>query len=82
MDTRNPVSTATIGDHPLHPMLVPFPIAFLVATLACDLDESEPKAQSFFTLESPEPGRSLHSLPDQTTHPRSRFLDGRAEGGV
>ena len=30
-------STATVGGHPLHPMLVPFPIAFLVATLACDL---------------------------------------------
>jgi uncharacterized membrane protein len=37
MDTRNPVSTANIADHPLHPMLIPFPIAFLVATLACDV---------------------------------------------
>jgi uncharacterized membrane protein len=37
METRNPVSTANIGDHPLHPMLIPFPIAFLVATFVCDL---------------------------------------------
>jgi uncharacterized membrane protein len=33
----NPVSTANIGDHPLHPMLIPFPIAFLVGALASDL---------------------------------------------
>ena len=31
------MSTAQIAGHPVHPMLVPFPIAFLVATLACDL---------------------------------------------
>ena len=30
-------TTANIGSHPLHPMLIPFPIAFLVATLLCDL---------------------------------------------
>ena len=30
-------TTAKIGQHPLHPMLVPFPIAFLVATFSCDL---------------------------------------------
>lgn len=30
-------STAKIGDHPIHPLLVPFPIALLVATLACDI---------------------------------------------
>jgi uncharacterized membrane protein len=30
-------TTAKIGGHPLHPMLIPFPIALLVATLACDL---------------------------------------------
>lgn len=34
---RNPQSTAQIAGHPLHPMLIPVPIAFLVATLACDL---------------------------------------------
>jgi uncharacterized membrane protein len=37
MATRNPVSTANILGHPLHPMLIPFPIAFLVATFVCDL---------------------------------------------
>ena len=30
-------STAQIGGHPIHPMLIPFPIAFFLATLACDL---------------------------------------------
>ena len=35
--TRNPQSTAQIAGHPLHPMLIPFPVAFLVATLVCDL---------------------------------------------
>jgi uncharacterized membrane protein len=34
---RNPSTTAVIADHPIHPMLIPFPIAFLVATFACDL---------------------------------------------
>jgi uncharacterized membrane protein len=33
----NPRSTAKIADHPLHPMLVPFPIAFLVTALLADL---------------------------------------------
>src|SRR5205085_11520058 len=33
----NPESTAKIANHPLHPMLIPFPIAFLVGTLVSDL---------------------------------------------
>ena len=33
----NPKSTAQIAGHPFHPMLVPFPIAFLVGTFAADL---------------------------------------------
>jgi len=33
----NPRSTASIGGHPIHPMLIPFPIAFFVATFACDV---------------------------------------------
>jgi len=33
----NPRSTAKIAGHPIHPMLVPFPIAFFVATFICDL---------------------------------------------
>ncbi len=34
--TSNPRSTAQIAGHPIHPMLIPFPIAFLVATLVSD----------------------------------------------
>jgi uncharacterized membrane protein len=30
-------TTARIGGHPIHPMLVPFPIAFLIGTLLSDL---------------------------------------------
>ena len=33
----NPQSTASIAGHPIHPMLIPFPIAFFVATFFCDL---------------------------------------------
>src|SRR6187402_2799556 len=33
----NPVSSANIFGHPIHPMLIPFPIAFFVATFVCDL---------------------------------------------
>jgi uncharacterized membrane protein len=33
----NPQSTAKIAGHPLHPMLIPFPIAFFVATFLTDL---------------------------------------------
>jgi uncharacterized membrane protein len=37
MDGPNPRSTASIAGHPLHPMVIPFPIAFLVTTLVADL---------------------------------------------
>src|SRR5689334_15869691 len=33
----NPKSSAQIAGHPIHPMLVPFPIAFLVGTLVSDI---------------------------------------------
>ena len=33
----NPRSTASIAGHPIHPMLIPFPIAFFVGAFACDL---------------------------------------------
>lgn len=33
----NPKSAASIAGHPIHPMLIPFPIAFFVATFVCDL---------------------------------------------
>lgn len=32
-----PKSTARIFGHPIHPMLVPFPIAFWIAALVCDI---------------------------------------------
>lgn len=35
--SRNPTSTARVRGHPIHPMLIPFPIAFLVSTFVCDL---------------------------------------------
>ena len=34
---RNPKTTLQIAGHPIHPMLIPFPIAFLVSTFVCDL---------------------------------------------
>ena len=34
---RNPKTTAQIAGHPIHPMLIPFPVAFLVATFVSDL---------------------------------------------
>jgi uncharacterized membrane protein len=35
--SRNPVSSANVAGHPLHPMLVTLPIGFWVATLLADL---------------------------------------------
>lgn len=37
MDASNPRSTARLMDHPIHPMLVPFPIAFFIGALLADL---------------------------------------------
>lgn len=37
LESENPKSTARVAGHPLHPMFIPFPIAFFVATLATDL---------------------------------------------
>ena len=33
----NPRSTAQIAGHPIHPMLIPFPITFFVSTFVADL---------------------------------------------
>ncbi len=33
----NPHSTAKIAGHPIHPMLIPFPIAFFLGAFVCDL---------------------------------------------
>ena len=37
MNGANPKSTASIAGHPIHPMLIPFPIAFLVTAFVTDL---------------------------------------------
>ena len=37
MAITNPRSTAQLGGHPIHPMLIPFPIVFFISTFACDL---------------------------------------------
>jgi hypothetical protein len=37
MATPNPRTTAKIADHPIHPMLIPFPVPFLVATFVSDV---------------------------------------------
>jgi uncharacterized membrane protein len=36
-ETDNPKSTAKIAGHPLHPMIIPFPIVFFVSVLGTDL---------------------------------------------
>jgi len=33
----NPQSTANIAGHPVHPMLIPFPIAFFISAFVCDV---------------------------------------------
>ena len=37
MMLENPKSTARFGGHPIHPALVPYPLAFLFGTLVTDL---------------------------------------------
>jgi uncharacterized membrane protein len=37
MANGNPKSTASIGGHPIHPMIIPFPITFLVTAFVSDL---------------------------------------------
>jgi uncharacterized membrane protein len=37
MREHNPRSTASIVGHPIHPMLIPFPIACFVGTLLTDI---------------------------------------------
>lgn len=45
----NPRSTASLFGHPIHPMLVPFPIAFFVAAFACDLAFWRTENMQWFT---------------------------------
>jgi uncharacterized membrane protein len=35
--SSDPQSAAGIAGHPIHPMLIPLPVAFPVATLFCNL---------------------------------------------
>jgi uncharacterized membrane protein len=37
MTVENPKSTAQIAGHPIHPMLIPFPVAFLVSAFVSDV---------------------------------------------
>jgi uncharacterized membrane protein len=37
MSETNPHSTAEVGGHPLHPMIVPFPIVFFISALVTDI---------------------------------------------
>lgn len=37
MESANPQSTVKLAGHPIHPMLIPFPVAFFVGTLAADI---------------------------------------------
>lgn len=37
MSLENPKTTARIAGHPIHPMLIPFPIAFFVGAFAADV---------------------------------------------
>ena len=37
MNGTNPKSTASIAGHPIHPMLIPFPVVFLVTAFVADL---------------------------------------------
>ena len=37
MQVERPKSTAKLGSHPIHPMLIPFPIAFLVGAFVADV---------------------------------------------
>jgi uncharacterized membrane protein len=34
---QHPHSSAQVAGHPFHPMMIPFPIAFFVCTLASDI---------------------------------------------
>jgi uncharacterized membrane protein len=45
----NPKSTASIAGHPIHPMLIPFPVAFFVAAFACDLAYWQTANEAWFT---------------------------------
>ena len=47
--TRNPVSTANLAGHPVHPILVTLPIGFFVATFLFDLVLWRTAAEAYAT---------------------------------
>jgi len=49
MQTRNPVSSANIAGHPLHPILITLPIGFFIATFLFDLVFWQTGNQAFAT---------------------------------
>lgn len=49
MQTRNPVSSANLMGHPLHPILITLPIGFFVATFVFDLIYWSTHDQAFAT---------------------------------
>jgi len=49
MNGANPHSTVRIAGHPIHPMLIPFPIAFFVGTFVTDIVYSQ-KGEAFWAL--------------------------------
>jgi len=52
MATRNPVSTANISGHPVHPILITLPIGLFVATFIFDLIYWSTRAEAFATAAS------------------------------
>lgn len=48
-ETRNPVSSANLAGHPLHPILITLPIGFFVATFLFDLVFWQTGNQAFAT---------------------------------
>jgi uncharacterized membrane protein len=49
IETRNPVSSANLAGHPLHPILITLPIGFFVATFLFDLVFWQSGNQAFAT---------------------------------
>lgn len=52
MVSRNPESTAQIGGHPIHPMLVYFPVAFFVGAFVTDLISLRSATPDWWSLAS------------------------------
>jgi uncharacterized membrane protein len=42
-------SRAVIGNHPIHPMIIPFPIAFLTGSVAFDVASRALSSEALYT---------------------------------